>query len=140
MKIELLTDYVDKDFSDLKQVFGISESISTSFALNPFLHYFLLYDNKSIIGYLSFNVLYDKLEILCIQVLEPFRKKGYGSKLMERLLLFCKENKIVNITLEVRQNNLSAINLYKKFHFKEVAIRKGYYNGIDGILMERKMI
>ena len=27
--------------------------------------------------------------------------------------------------------------LYKKFGLREVAIRKGYYNGIDGILMER---
>ena len=42
-----------------------------------------------------------------------------------------------SITLEVNKNNIPALNLYKKFEFKEVAIRKGYYQGIDGILMER---
>ena len=30
------------------------------------------------------------------------------------------------------------ISFYKKFGFEEKAIRPGYYNGIDGILMERK--
>ena len=30
------------------------------------------------------------------------------------------------------------MNLYKKFGFEKKAIRKGYYHGIDGILMERK--
>ena len=40
-------------------------------------------------------------------------------------------------TLEVKINNYIAINLYQKYGYKKVAIRKGYYNGVDGILMER---
>ena len=43
-----------------------------------------------------------------------------------------------DITLEVKQTNEIAIKLYKKYSFKQVAIRKGYYNNIDGLLMERK--
>ena len=43
-----------------------------------------------------------------------------------------------DISLEVRENNDPAIKLYKKYGFEEVAVRKGYYNGIDGLLMERK--
>ena len=42
-----------------------------------------------------------------------------------------------SISLEVNVNNLYAIKLYENFGFKKVAIRKGYYNGIDGFLMER---
>lgn len=34
--------------------------------------------------------------------------------------------------------DIAALKLYKKFNFQEKAIRKGYYKGIDGILMERK--
>ena len=52
--------------------------------------------------------------------------------MMEELL---KEK--LPITLEVSKENKAAIELYKKFNFNEVAIRKGYYNGVDGILMER---
>ena len=43
-----------------------------------------------------------------------------------------------SISLEVRENNYPAIRLYKKFNFSERAIRKGYYQGIDGILMVRE--
>ena len=42
-----------------------------------------------------------------------------------------------NITLEVKKDNIVALKLYKKMGFEEKAIRKNYYNGIDGILMER---
>ena len=38
--------------------------------------------------------------------------------------------------LEVNKENTYAIKLYKKVGFKEVAIRKNYYDGVDGILME----
>ena len=37
------------------------------------------------------------------------------------------ENNINELTLEVSQNNLPAINLYTKFGFKELGIRKNYY-------------
>ena len=43
-----------------------------------------------------------------------------------------------DITLEVREDNEPAIRLYLKNNFNKTAIRKGYYKGIDGILMERK--
>ena len=48
--------------------------------------------------------------------------------------------RINNITLEVNSKNTSAIALYHKYGFKEVAIRSGYYSGTDGILMEKEMI
>ena len=43
-----------------------------------------------------------------------------------------------DITLEVEETIESAIHLYEKNGFSKKAIRKGYYQGIDGILMERK--
>ena len=63
---------------------------------------------------------------------------------MKKRITFTFEPELIeklqkNITLEVKQTNASAIHLYEKNGFKKVAIRKGYYNGIDGILMERTM-
>ena len=43
-----------------------------------------------------------------------------------------------DITLEVKKDNISAIKLYEKNGFIKKAIRRGYYNGVDGILYERK--
>ncbi len=140
MRIKLLTEYVDNEFCKLKENFHVDEEIQNSFLSNSFLHYLLLYEKGDIIGYLCFNVLYDKVEIIYIHIKDQFRNKGYGSKLIENLINFCKKNKIINITLEVNKLNKSAIALYKKYDFLEVAIRKAYYNGIDGILMERKMM
>ena len=47
---------------------------------------------------------------------------------------------IDNITLEVRVSNDIARNLYKKFNFNEVAIRKYYYGDEDAILMEKQVM
>ena len=80
--------------------------------------------------------MYEKAEINEIFVLNNFRNQGIGSKLLEYLLKKCKFCE--NITLEVRKNNDSAIALYKKYGFKEVALRKNYYKDIDGILMMRE--
>ena len=50
-----------------------------------------------------------------------------------------KQNEnLENITLEVRESNYSAINLYKKFGFNECATRKNYYGSEDAILMIKK--
>ena len=42
-----------------------------------------------------------------------------------------------NITLEVREDNIPALKLYKELGFVEKAMRQNYYNGKNGILMER---
>ena len=140
MRIQLLTEYVDNVFSVLKKEFNLEEEFEDAFYLNPFLHFLLLYKEGEIIGYLRFDVLYDKAEIVYIYIKQKFRNCGYGSLLMKELFNFCQNNKMTNVTLEVSKLNNHALALYKKYGFAEVAIRKGYYHGIDGILMERKMM
>ena len=114
----LSTDFVDKELKS-----------------NPFGVFLVYKKNEEVIGYLYYSLIYDRIEINQIEVLEEERKKGIGSSLIEYLI----SNNNMDITLEVRKNNYPALNLYKKYGFKEVAIRKGYYKGIDGILMERKI-
>lgn len=114
----LSTDFVDKELKS-----------------NPFGVFLVYKKNEEVIGYLYYSLIYDRIEINQIEVLEEERKKGIGSSLIEYLI----SNNNMDITLEVRKDNYPAINLYNKYGFKEVAIRKGYYKGIDGILMERKI-
>lgn len=110
---------------------NIDKPINSPFSINV-----IYVEKELVIGYLSYSIMYEKAEINNIYVLENFRSKGIGTKLMEYLLEKCKICE--NITLEVRKNNDSAIKLYKKFGFKEVALREKYYNDIDGILMMRE--
>jgi len=46
------------------------------------------------------------------------------------------------MTLEVRASNLAAQNLYSKYGFTQVGIRRGYYldNREDGVLMSTESI
>lgn len=107
---------------------------------NPYTKLYVYTENDEIIGLLHLNDIYDRYEINNIYVLEKFRNKGIASKLIEHIIELGKKNKIINITLEVKKNNYNAIKLYKKYNFEDKAIRKGYYNGIDGILMEKEMM
>ena len=103
---------------------------------NPFLKYIVYEENKQILGYLEFNHIYDRIEIINIFVNEKDRRKNIGSKLVEYVINYGKNNKCINITLEVSKDNIGAISLYEKKTFKQIAIREKYYKGIDGILME----
>ena len=100
---------------------------------NPYGNY-IAYIDDTLIGYIYYSKIYDRLEINNILVAESRRREGIASKLFDYLLE--KEN--LPITLEVDETNNKAINLYKKIGFKEVSIRKNYYGKHDGILMEKR--
>ena len=107
---------------------------------NPFarkIEYFI--DDKSV-GYLEYSLIYDRMEIDNFNVLDEYRNQGIGTKLLAHLISLAISYRVVNITLEVRVSNSIAINLYKKFGFREVALRKYYYGDEDGILMEKQVM
>ena len=60
--------------------------------------------------------------------------------MLEELIKIAKEKKLKDITLEVNVNNIPAINLYKKYNFKEVGIRKKYYNNSDDAIIMTLML
>lgn len=131
---------IEKLAKVFSEIFKNKDEIINDFNDNIFSKYFIYFEKSNIIGFVNYYDLYDRFEIANIVVLPEHRNKKVGSKLIENLIKIGQEKKIVNITLEVRCNNEYAVKLYKKYAFEEVAIRKNYYNGIDGILMERKMM
>lgn len=122
------------NLSSFNDEFIVLKHIKEEIYTNPFARVFVyLVDNK-IIGYIYYSVIYDRIELNQLEVLFEYRNKRVATILMERLL-----EEALDTTLEVRIDNEIAIKLYKKFGFEKVAIRKGYYNGVDGILMERRV-
>jgi len=111
------------------------DEIKKEFNLNPFGKYYVYIEENTVIGYIYYSDIYDRVEINQIEVDMQHRNKKIATKLMEKLTKSVKKS----ITLEVRENNYIAIRLYNNFGFKKVATRKGYYGNIDGILMERKI-
>ncbi len=108
--------------------------------INPFVKNIQYIEDNKVIGTLKYSLIYDRIEIDNIEVEEIHRGKGIGTKLMSYLVSLAIENRVVNITLEVRVSNEVARHLYKKFGFREVALRKFYYGDEDGILMEKQVM
>lgn len=92
---------------------------------------------QEIVGYAGQWVIMDEAHITTLAV-EPAHQ---GRKIGVRLLYALMEEAILNAsshaTLEVRESNRTAQSLYRKFGFKETAIRKSYYtdNGENAIVM-----
>ena len=107
---------------------------------NPFARKIEYVIDDNVIGYLDYSLIYDRMEIDNFSVMEDYRNQGIGTKLMAHLISIAIEYRVVNVTLEVRCSNEIAINLYKKFGFREVALRKFYYGDEDGILMEKQVM
>ena len=120
--------------------FFSKNKIINDFNLNAFTKYFIYMEKSNIIGVVNYYDLFDRFELSYIEVVQEYRNKKIGSLLLDYLIKIAEKRKANNITLEVNINNEYAIKLYQKYDFKVVAIRKGYYNGVDGYLMERKMI
>ena len=108
---------------------------------NPFSYNFVLAYKDFIIGYLNFWIVPDGIELNNIVIHRNFRKKGFGKVLLNFLIESAKVFKSEKIFLEVKEDNIIAQNLYKKFGFKEIFVRKTYYSdNKDAIVMEKVFI
>ena len=117
-----------------------SSIVDFDFKSNPYRKYIIYVESDNIVGFLCYEDIFDRYEIDNIFVELSNRRKGIANDLLNRLIEIGNINKIKNITLEVNEKNIPAISLYEKNGFKKKAIRKNYYDGVDGILMEKEMI
>ena len=93
---------------------------------------------KEIIGIYVINLIIDEAQINYFSIKKTFRRKGYGSYLMNYLITQCEKLNIKRLLLEVSETNSSAEFFYNKFNFLTVGRRKNYYkNGSDAILKEK---
>lgn len=92
-------------------------------------------DNENA-GFIIFDIIYDRCEIIDVYTVEKFRNMGIATKLINEII---NDYEINNITLEVSVDNCVAIKLYEKLGFKSVALRKEYYNGTDAFLMLKEV-
>lgn len=95
-------------------------------------------NEDKIIAFITYTVCCDFAEIDDIFVDEKFRKKGVASSLLEKTIESVKD-KTQKIFLEVRENNIPAINLYTKYGFTKVSVRKNYYSdGENAIVLVKE--
>ena len=91
--------------------------------------------DKAPAGYFIGAASNGEAELYRIAVLPEYRRKGLGKHLMEAFLDSCPKS-TNKIFLEVRSKNTAALELYKRYGFKVIHVRKGYYKDDDGVVME----
>jgi ribosomal-protein-alanine N-acetyltransferase len=82
-------------------------------------------------------IILDEAHIGTLAIHPDFQKKGIGQQFLAFIFTQLISENIMRIFLEVRQSNMAAINLYRKFGFDIDGERKNYYrdNGETAILM-----
>lgn len=87
----------------------------------------VLQQADNIIGYAVMMMVLDEAHLLNLSIAQEYQKKGLGQCLLEHMLTQARQHHAANMFLEVRTSNVSAIALYEKMGFNEMAIRRGYY-------------
>jgi ribosomal-protein-alanine N-acetyltransferase len=90
-----------------------------------------------IVGMVVVWIVVDEAHIATIAIHPDFRGQGFGKRLLGETLRQSMQRGVNTVTLEVRENNLLAQQMYVKFGFKIVGRRPHYYkdNNEDAILM-----
>ena len=93
--------------------------------------------NNKLVAYAGIWNIIDEAHITTIAVKPEFMRKHIGEALIVKILEDCYKNKIKYLTLEVRESNVPAIELYKKYGFSSLGTRKGYYqdNNENALIM-----
>jgi ribosomal-protein-alanine N-acetyltransferase len=133
---------------DIEQIMRIESVSFGSFFWNPdsfasemhtdIGHYFVAEDkDDKIIGYCGFWLILDEAHITTIAVNPNLRRKGLGEILLQKMIDTGFEKQAKWFTLEVRASNIAAQNLYFKYGFKSLGLRKKYYedNEEDAMIM-----
>ena len=94
------------------------------------LHEFIAAEamDGAILGYVGMTYVIDEGYISNVAAAPANRRQGIGSRLVEALLKRAEELELAFVTLEVRESNEAAIELYKKYGFSQVGLRKNYYD------------
>lgn len=90
-------------------------------------------DDGRLAGYIGIEKILDEVHIINMAVHPDFRGQGVGKRLMQHVL-----NDEDVFFLEVRTSNETAKNIYEKYGFKIISVRKAYYpDGEDAYVMRR---
>ena len=103
-----------------------------------------LYVVRSIQDIIAFAIVMyaaDELQITNLAVHPDYRKNRVATFLLDTLLSQARMSGTRTAHLEVRSSNSKALNLYKKFGFSLISVRKNYYKAPleDAYLMSAEL-
>ena len=88
----------------------------------------VLVEGERLLGYVVLWCVLDQGEIANIAIVADRRGEGLGRLLLDETLETALHRGVKNVFLEVRASNAAARALYARRGFREIGVRKGYYD------------
>jgi ribosomal-protein-alanine N-acetyltransferase len=104
---------------------------------NPASHCWVAELDGKVVGMIVVWLLVDEAHVATLATHPDFRRQGVAKRLLSHGLLHLIEEGAQSSFLEVRESNLAAREMYRKFGYEEAGRRRRYYrdNDEDAILM-----
>jgi ribosomal-protein-alanine N-acetyltransferase len=87
---------------------------------------------RELIGYFVVLAAAGEAHLLNLSIAAPHQRSGRGGALLREVIALAQRLHARSLFLEVRPSNLAAQALYRRFGFKKLAVRRGYYPAHDG--------
>ena len=120
-----------------------TEDLHYEFEENPVNKIIVAADGDFVVGFIDFLITFNSATIMQIAVTKDYRGKGIATQLLKEMeILFPKniDDIVETVTLEVRESNEAAKNLYLKNGYKIVVVKNHYYkNGENAIYMLKRL-
>jgi ribosomal-protein-alanine N-acetyltransferase len=96
---------------------------------------------EKVVGFMIYELHKSKLHILNFAVLPGSRRQDVGTQMVQKLISKLSSHRRTNITLEVRETNLSAQLFFRALGFRAVRVLRTYYedSGEDAFLMQYRL-
>lgn len=85
-----------------------------------------------VIGYFVAMEGVDELHLLNLTVAPPEQGCGHGRAMLDALVSMCRDLHAPQLWLEVRLSNTRPREIYRRYGFREVGVRRGYYPAAEG--------
>jgi len=96
-------------------------------SLNPLFDAHCLWLEGELLGYFLAMHGVEEMHLLNITVAPARQGQGWGHMMLDALTLLSRNQGAQWLWLEVRQSNTRALQVYERYGFKQVSIRKDYY-------------
>ncbi|MEM3640685.1 MAG: ribosomal protein S18-alanine N-acetyltransferase [Candidatus Bathyarchaeia archaeon] len=99
--------------------------------------------NGQIVGFIIGRIYIDEESlighILTLDVSPTHRQKGIAQRLLLEIEKIFKGKGVKECRLEVREDNIAAINLYRKLGYKKVGKLRHYYENAHGLYLRKAL-
>ena len=103
--------------------------------------YMVAESGGEIVGYAGLMCIEPIADVQTIAVVPEFEGRGIGSALLTRLIDEARRRRAADVLLEVREDNPRAQQLYVRFGFEQIHVRRKYYrDGVDALIMRLQLV